>query len=88
VVSPQEADSLARAFGEVLAARASEFPWSSAAAHTGVVLPPEWLQPDPISSAFTPEQWAAYLESDRISEEEMELRRIRTRDGRRVRAHS
>ena len=30
---------------------------------------------EPMSSAFTPEQWAAYLEADRIGEEEMELRK-------------
>src|ERR1019366_1147458 len=36
-----------------LADEASAFKWSSAAAHTGALPRPEWLQPEPMSSPLT-----------------------------------
>jgi putative transposase len=53
---------------------ASLYPWSTAAAHSSVHAPPEWLQEEPMRSTFTPEQWALYLKSECIGEAEIELR--------------
>jgi len=64
-----------------LAERADSFPWSSAAAHTGAGSPPAWLRAEPVTSAFTPEEWAAYLRWDTMAEAGFELR-IRTYTGR------
>jgi len=55
--------------------RPSAFRWSSAAAHTAAGSPPAWLEPEPMRSTFTPEQWDAYLKSDTIGEAELELRK-------------
>src|SRR5262249_46962663 len=54
--------------------RADLFPWSSAAAHTGRSNLPNWLEAEPIASAFTAQQWSVYLESDTLDQAEMELR--------------
>ena len=58
-----------------LAAASAAYPWSSAAAHTGAAPPPDWLEPEPKRSSFTPPEWAAYLESDTMGDEEAALRR-------------
>jgi putative transposase len=55
--------------------RASAFPWSSAAAHSGGGSSPVWLEPEPMRSTFTPEQWELYLKSDSMGEAEVELRK-------------
>jgi hypothetical protein len=54
--------------------RPDTFRWSSAACHAGKAAAPEWLEVDPLATAFTAEQWAVYLELDTISEAETELR--------------
>jgi len=54
-----------------LAAAAADYPWSSAAAHTGDAALPDWLEPEPMRSCFTPREWAAYLESDTMGDEEV-----------------
>jgi hypothetical protein len=61
--------------------RADSFDWSSAAAHTGLVAAPDWLEPEPMQSTFTPEQWNLHLQSDTIADAEVELR-VRTYTGR------
>jgi putative transposase len=53
---------------------AGHFRWSSAAVHAGFSAVPTWLQTDLVSSAFTSEQWRVFLESDRLSDAETELR--------------
>ena len=59
----------------LLADRASAFPWSSAAAHIGATSAPGWLDPEPMRSAFNPEQWAIYLTADTFGEAEIEVRK-------------
>ena len=54
--------------------RASAFPWSSASAHIGVSSAPDWLEPEPMRSTFTPEQWAIYLTADTFGAAEVEVR--------------
>jgi len=54
--------------------RASAFPWSSASAHIGVTSAPDWLEPEPMRSTFTPEQWAIYLTADTFGAAEVEVR--------------
>ena len=58
-----------------LARHASEFVWSSAATHTGLCPPPNWLQLQPWCDTFTPEQWDLCLKSDTLGEAEVALRR-------------
>jgi len=43
--------------------------------HTGDAALPDWLEPEPMRSCFTPREWAAYLESDTMGDEEVALRR-------------
>jgi hypothetical protein len=50
------------------------YAWSSAAAHAGSAKMPEWLEAEPVASAFTAAQWLVYLESDTLDQAEMELR--------------
>ncbi len=59
----------------LLADHAGTFRWSSAAAHLGVISPPEWLESEPMRSTFTPEQWAVYLASETLGEAETEVRK-------------
>lgn len=54
--------------------RADLFFWSSAPAHTGRSEMPEWLEAEPITSTYTPQEWSVYLESDTLGQAEMELR--------------
>jgi len=58
-----------------LVAASADYEWSSAAAHTGAEAPPDWLKLEPLRSSFTPAEWAAYLESDTMGDEEVALRR-------------
>ena len=58
-----------------LSAASPAYPWSSAAAHTGAAPLPDWLEPEPMRSSFRPPEWAAFLESDTMGDEEDALRR-------------
>jgi len=58
-----------------LVATSAAYEWSSAAAHVGAAPHPDWLEPEPMCSSFTPPEWAAYLESDTMGDEEAVLRR-------------
>ena len=59
----------------LLADPASAFPWSSAAAHIGAISAPDWLDHEPMRSAFNPEQWAIYLTANTFGEAEIEVRK-------------
>jgi putative transposase len=58
-----------------LVGASAAYQWSSAAAHTGAAPPPDWLEQEPMGSSFTPAEWAAYLESDTMGDEEAALRK-------------
>jgi putative transposase len=123
VVVPQQAESLARAFGEAhgryaayanakvtrsghfwqnrffscaldrahlwaamryvernpvragMVGEASEFRWSSAAAHINVISMPHWLEAEPMRSTFTAEQWGLYVKAETMGEAELEVRK-------------
>jgi putative transposase len=58
-----------------LVGHASEFRWSSAAAHMDVISMPKWLLAEPMRSTFTAEQWDLYVKADTLGEAELELRK-------------
>ena len=64
-----------------LVAAAHEWPWSSAAARTGSVAWPDWLDVGDWSATFTAEDWRSYLGSSELTEAELQLR-INTYTGR------
>ncbi len=64
-----------------LVAVAEEWPWSSAAARTGGVARPDWLEVGAWSARFSAEEWRAYLSSSELTEADLHLR-INTYTGR------
>jgi putative transposase len=64
-----------------LVAAAEEWPWSSAAARTGSVSWPDWLDVGDWRATFTAEDWRSYLGSAELTEAELRLR-INTYTGR------
>jgi putative transposase len=64
-----------------LVAAAGEWQWSSAAARTGTVSWPDWLDVGDWSATFTAEDWRMYLSSSELSEAELRLR-VNTYTGR------
>jgi putative transposase len=64
-----------------LVAAADEWPWSSAAARTGTVPWPVWLDACAWSAKFTAEDWRTYLDSTDLTEADLRLR-INTYSGR------
>jgi len=64
-----------------LVTAAEQWPWSSAAARTGVACKPDWLEVSAWSARFTPEDWREYLRSSELTEAELRLR-INTYTGR------
>jgi len=55
--------------------QATDYAWSSAAAHCGPGSPPAWLETEPMRSEFSPEQWRMYLEADCMGDAEIALRK-------------
>ncbi len=55
--------------------RASLFRWSSAAVHTGIIEHPVWLNPEPMQSTFTLQEWEVCLNSETLGEAGVELRK-------------
>jgi len=62
-------------------ATAEEWPWSSAAARTGGVSWPDWLDVGHWRAVFTADDWRGYLASAELTEAELRLR-INTYTGR------
>ena len=54
--------------------QASMFRWSSAAAHTAAIERPDWLDPEPLQSKFTPQEWEVCLNSESLGEADVLLR--------------
>jgi putative transposase len=51
-----------------------DWPWSSAASHTGSVAAPVWLDCRAWSQAFTPQQWRIFLAAPGLADAEVSLR--------------
>ena len=64
-----------------LVSAAEKWPWSSAAARTGSVAQPDWLDVTAWRATFTAKDWRAYLSSSELTEAELQLR-INTYTGR------